>query len=93
MEQRAKALTEGGQIDWGTGEALAFGACLLDGVTIRITGQDVERGTFSHRHAVLHDVENGARLIPLESVARRDARLIICNSLLSEAAVLGFEYG
>jgi len=93
MEQRVKNLREKGRVDWGTGEALAIGSLLLDGTTVRFTGQDAERGTFSHRHAVLHDVETGDRYIPLESIAQRGARFIICNSMLSEAAVLGFEWG
>ncbi|MFQ5513994.1 MAG: 2-oxoglutarate dehydrogenase E1 component [Myxococcota bacterium] len=93
MEQRAEALRGEAPIDWGAGEALAFGSLLVEGVTIRLTGQDSERGTFTHRHAVLHDVENGSRLIPLEKLGTEDARFIIGNSLLSEAAVLGFEYG
>ncbi len=93
MEQRAKNLLENKPIDWGTGEALAFGSLLGDGVTIRLTGQDAERGTFSHRHAVLHDVEDGSIYNPLDTLGGRNARFIICNSMLSEAAVLGFEYG
>jgi len=93
MEQRVKGLKGEGRIDWGTAEALAIGSLLMDGTTIRLTGQDAERGTFSHRHAVLHDVETGDRYLPLESIAQRGARFIICNSMLSEAAVLGFEYG
>ena len=93
MEQRVKSIQEGGLIDWGTAEALALGSLLLDGTTVRLTGQDAERGTFSHRHAVLHDVESNKRFVPLDAIAQRGARLIICNSMLSEAAVLGFEYG
>jgi len=93
MEQRAKNIAEGGPIDWGTGEALALGSLLMEGTTVRMTGQDVERGTFSHRHAVLHDVENGATFRPLAGLATEGASFIIANSLLSEAAVLGFEYG
>jgi 2-oxoglutarate dehydrogenase E1 component len=90
---RAKALEPGGSVDWGTAEAFAIGTLLDQGVTVRMTGQDVERGTFSHRHAVLSDVETGDKFIPLNNAARGDARLIIVNSMLSEAAVLGFEYG
>jgi 2-oxoglutarate dehydrogenase E1 component len=94
MEQRTESILSGEKrIDWGTGEALALGSLLHEGTTIRITGQDVERGTFSSRHAVLHDVETGARHVPLVSLAREGANLIIGNSMLSEAAVLGFEYG
>ena len=93
MKQRADAIAEGRRIDWGTGEALAIGSLLLEGTTVRMTGQDVERGTFGHRNAVLHDVETGAEHVPLQAVARDGAQFIIANSLLSEAAVLGFEYG
>ncbi len=93
MEQRARAIAEGRGIDWGTAESLALGTMLLEGTTIRLTGQDTERGTFSSRHAVLHDVETGARTIPLDTLTSSGSRLIIRNSNLSEAAVLGFEYG
>ena len=93
MEQRARAIAEGRAIDWGTAESLALGTMLLEGTTIRLTGQDAERGTFSSRHAVLHDVETGARTIPLDTLTSNRSRLIIRNSNLSEAAVLGFEYG
>jgi 2-oxoglutarate dehydrogenase E1 component len=93
LGQRAASLRPGGQIEWATGEALAIGSLLDEGLTVRMTGQDVERGTFSQRHAVLHDVETGARHNWLNEVAEKGARLIICNSMLSEAAVLGFEYG
>jgi 2-oxoglutarate dehydrogenase E1 component len=93
MEQRARSIAEGRGIDWGTAECMALGTMLLEGTTIRLTGQDAERGTFSSRHAVLHDVESGARTIPLDTLTNMDSRLIISNSNLSEAAVLGFEYG
>ncbi|MFQ5696888.1 MAG: 2-oxoglutarate dehydrogenase E1 component [Myxococcota bacterium] len=94
MEERHLAIEAGEGIDWGTAEALAFGTLLAEGHTVRITGQDVERGTFSHRHAVLHDTETGAPYIPLDGLCEDgDARLLIKNSMLSEAAVLGFEYG
>ena len=93
MEERSKTIDARGSIDWGTGEALAIGSLLLEGTTVRLTGQDVERGTFSHRHGVLHDVETGDRFMPLAELARRGANFILSNSLLSEAAVLGFEYG
>ncbi len=92
MRQRRDAVIEDRPIDWGTGEALALGTLLREGTTIRLTGQDAERGTFSHRHAVLHDVNTGETFVPL-SLQARDASFAIANSLLSEAAVLGFEYG
>jgi 2-oxoglutarate dehydrogenase E1 component len=93
MEQRAEALRADQPIDWGTGEALALGSLLLEGTPIRLSGQDAERGTFSHRHAVLRDVENGSRYAPLARLAQKPAALVIANSPLSEFAALGFEYG
>ncbi len=78
-------------LDWGHAETLALGSLLLEGVPIRVTGQDSERGTFSHRHLVLHDAETGARVTPLGEVG--EARFEVYNSALSEAAALGFEYG
>jgi 2-oxoglutarate dehydrogenase E1 component len=93
LEQRARSVLEAEPIDWGTAEALAFGTLLQEGIPVRMTGQDCERGTFGHRHAVLHDVENGARYVSLAKLASGNARFAIANSLLSEAAVLGFEYG
>ncbi|MFI5317275.1 MAG: 2-oxoglutarate dehydrogenase E1 component [Myxococcota bacterium] len=93
LEQRAHAVIENEPMDWGTAEALAFGTLLLEGIPIRMTGQDCERGTFGHRHAVLHDVETGAQYVSLDKLGRSGARFTIANSLLSEAAVLGFEYG
>ncbi len=92
LEQRGR-VAEGEKLDWATAEALAIGSLLREGVTVRMTGQDVERGTFSHRHAVLRDTETGARLTPLEALASGGNQLVIRNSLLSEYAVLGFEYG
>ena len=93
FEQRVRSVLEGSDVDWGTAEALAIGSFLREGVTVRLTGQDSERGTFGHRHAVLHDVETGDRYTPLAKLAPDGTRFIIANSLLSEAAVLGFEYG
>jgi 2-oxoglutarate dehydrogenase E1 component len=93
LEQRAEATKPGGRVDWGTAEALAIGSVLLEGITVRMTGQDVERGTFSHRHAVLHDAETGEKYNTLGALAGERARFIIANSMLSEAAALGFEYG
>jgi 2-oxoglutarate dehydrogenase E1 component len=80
-------------VDWGTAEELAFASILADGTSIRLTGEDVERGTFSHRHAVLHDVTSGAIHVPLQSIPQARAGFEIHNSPLSENAVLGFEYG
>jgi len=78
-------------IDWGYAETLAFGSLLLEDIPIRFTGQDVQRGTFSHRHVVLHDSKNGDEFVPLAAMA--GARLEVHNSPLSETAVIGFEYG
>ena len=80
-------------IDWGLGETLAYGATVLDGHPVRISGQDVERGTFSHRHATFVDFEDDTRYAPLANLSVDQARFEIHNSLLSEAGVLGFEFG
>jgi 2-oxoglutarate dehydrogenase E1 component len=92
LQRRAQTLGESGGIDWGQAEALAFASILADGTPIRLTGQDAERGTFSHRHAVLHR-QDGASYIPLQHLPEARASFSIYNSPLSEAAVLGFEYG
>ncbi len=80
-------------IDWSTAESLAFGSILEDGIPIRLTGQDTERGTFSHRHAVLFDAETGASHIPLQALPQAKASFEVRNSPLSEYAALGFEFG
>jgi 2-oxoglutarate dehydrogenase E1 component len=90
---RRDAVDHGEGIDWGNAEALAFGTLLLEGVPIRLTGQDTGRGTFSHRHAVLYDNETGAPHVPLNHLAPEQAEFEIVNSLLNEAGALGFEYG
>jgi 2-oxoglutarate decarboxylase len=82
-----------GSIDWGFGELLAFGSLLLEGTPVRLTGQDVRRGTFVQRHAVFHDRENGQEWLPLMNLSDQQGRLWIYDSLLSEYAVLGYEYG
>ncbi|HEY3246042.1 MAG TPA: 2-oxoglutarate dehydrogenase E1 component, partial [Phycisphaerae bacterium] len=81
------------RIDWSAAEALAFATLLTEGVRVRLTGQDSERGTFSQRHAVLHDYVNGHTYVPLAHLAPDQAPVEIINSPLSEAGVLGFEYG
>ncbi len=81
------------QIDWGHAEALAFAALLEQGVPIRFSGEDTQRGTFSHRHFVLHDVKTGREYVPLTDVSSAQAWFQVWNSPLSEVAVLGFEYG
>ena len=80
-------------IDWAAAEDLAYASLLEDGVPIRLTGEDVERGTFSHRHAVLHDAETGRRHIPLQRLPQARASFEIHNSPLSENATVGFEFG
>ena len=92
LQRRLKAIEEGG-IDWGQAEALAFASLLVEGIPIRLTGQDTERGTFSHRHAVLHDVHTGETFTPLQNLGESTASFEIYNSPLSEYACLGFEYG
>ena len=93
LEARVTAHKDGGPIDWGFAEALAFGTLVLEGKPIRLSGQDCERGTFSHRHAVLHDMDTNATYAPLKNLDPKQARFCVYNSLLSEAAVLGFDYG
>ena len=93
LDARAKAIETGAGIDWSTAEALAFGSLLLEGRPVRLSGQDSERGTFSQRHSVLIDQENEARHTPLNHIGDKQARFEVINSMLSEEAVLGFEYG
>jgi 2-oxoglutarate dehydrogenase E1 component len=92
LERRVEALDAGG-IDWGQAEALAFASLLVEGIPIRLTGQDTERGTFSHRHLVLHDAATGAQHVPIGNLADAQASFELYNSPLSEFAALGFEYG
>jgi 2-oxoglutarate dehydrogenase E1 component len=94
-EKRAHVLAQPDErtVDWATAEELAMASILADGVSIRMTGEDVERGTFSHRHAVLHDVKTGGIHVPLQALPQARAGFEIHNSPLSENAVLGFEYG
>lgn len=80
-------------LDWGAAEALAFAALVDEQVPVRICGQDSQRGTFSHRHSVLHDIDNGSVYFPLANISPAQARIDIINSPLTEGAVLGFEYG
>jgi 2-oxoglutarate dehydrogenase E1 component len=92
LERRRVALDEGG-IDWGQAESLAFASLLVDGIPIRLTGQDTERGTFSHRHLVLHDADTGAHYAPIQHLPGIGVSFEVYNSPLSEYACLGFEYG
>ncbi|MGH7623454.1 MAG: thiamine pyrophosphate-dependent enzyme, partial [Gemmatimonadaceae bacterium] len=93
LERRRPALATDGGIDWGHAEALAWASLLVEGTSVRISGQDAERGTFSHRQAVLHDHETGATYAPLQHLGEGSAPFEIYNSPLSEVAVLAFEYG
>lgn len=94
LKKRKDAVYSGKGIDFGCGEMLAFGSLLMEGTHVRMTGQDVERGTFSHRHAVLHDIKTDATYTPLNHLdSGNPAKLTIINSMLSECAVLGFEWG
>jgi 2-oxoglutarate dehydrogenase E1 component len=92
--QRRLEMAQGKRrLDWAAAETLAFATLASEGVRIRLTGQDSERGTFSQRHAVLHDVETDERYAPLQNIARDKTRVEFYNSPLSEAGVLGFDYG
>jgi 2-oxoglutarate dehydrogenase E1 component len=93
LESRRKAIETGEGIDWSTAEALAFCSLLLEGHRVRLSGQDSERGTFSQRHSVLIDQENENRYTPFNYIRPDQARYEVVNSMLSEEAVLGFEYG
>jgi 2-oxoglutarate dehydrogenase E1 component len=93
LDARAQAHEQGGPVDWSLGEALAFGSLLMEGSPVRLSGQDSERGTFSQRHSVLYDVDTREAYTPLNQLDEKQARFCVYNSLLSEAAVLGFDYG
>ena len=93
LAARRKAIETGEGFDWAHAEALAFGTLLTDGHGVRLSGQDSRRGTFSQRHSVLYDTETRERFIPLQNLTPDQGRFCVYNSLLSEAAVLGFDYG
>ena len=93
LERRRETIGEEGGIDWAQAEALAWASLLAEGVPIRLTGQDSERGTFSHRHLVLHDSKTGDSHTPIKALASAEAPFELHNSPLSEVACLGFEYG
>jgi 2-oxoglutarate dehydrogenase E1 component len=93
LDERREMVARGEAIDWGTAELLAYGTLLLEGTAVRLCGQDSVRGTFSHRHAALFDAENGRAWVPLNHLAHDQAEIELVASPLSEAAVLGFEYG
>ena len=93
MKQRKEMFFESKELNWAAAELLAYGSLLLEGKTVRLTGQDVQRGTFSHRHAVIHDANTNQPFNSLLEMKDRKGQFYIYNSLLSEYAVLGFEYG
>ncbi|WP_027713992.1 2-oxoglutarate dehydrogenase E1 component [Desulfuromonas sp. TF] len=93
VERNRKSIESGEKIDWAAAEALAFASLLREGVSIRLSGQDSRRGTFNQRHSTLYDVETGEPFVPLAAAAREGAAFRVYDSMLSEAAVLGFEYG
>ena len=91
-EERRKMLAEN-RIDWGLGETIAYGSLLLEGKNVRLSGQDTGRGTFSHRHARLRDSNDGSHYVPLQHLDESQGRFDVIDTMLSEAAALGFEYG
>ncbi|KIL62026.1 hypothetical protein M378DRAFT_13114 [Amanita muscaria Koide BX008] len=93
LSTRGKTVEEGKNIDWSTAEALAFGSLALEKNHVRLSGQDVERGTFSQRHAVIHDQNNESQYVPLNHLGSDQAKFVVCNSSLSEFGALGFELG
>ena len=93
LDRRREVFEAGGPIEWHYAEALAFGSLLLEGIPVRLSGQDSRRGTFSTRHSFIYDAKTGQPYMPLLHLASEQARICIYNSLLSEAAVLGFDYG
>ena len=93
LQEKRKTIDTGRDIDWATGEALAFGTLLAEGTPVRLSGQDSGRGTFSQRHSVLVDQSNDAKYVPLNHVAEGQSRFEVIDSPLNEAGVLGFEYG
>ncbi|MBP3952962.1 2-oxoglutarate dehydrogenase E1 component [Bacillus suaedae] len=93
LKRRLDSFEEDGKIDWALAETLAFATILHDGTPIRLTGQDSERGTFAHRHLVLHDSKNNEVFTPLQNFGKANASFAVYNSPLSEQAVVGFEYG
>ncbi|KAJ5329582.1 Dehydrogenase E1 component [Penicillium brevicompactum] len=93
LQKRQESFSGEQGMDWATAEALAMGSLCLEGHHVRVSGQDVERGTFSQRHAVLHDQNDASKLVPLDSLSPNQARFTIGNSSLSEFGVMGFDYG
>lgn len=93
LKQRAEMVTESNSLDWGMAELLAYGSIIVDGYNVRVSGEDSERGTFSHRHAVIKVEDSEEEFILLNNIEGREGRFAIYNSLLSEYGVMGFDYG
>ncbi|MCH2138651.1 MAG: 2-oxoglutarate dehydrogenase E1 component [Phycisphaerales bacterium] len=93
LDKRSSAVADDAPLDWAMGELLAWGSLLVEGIPIRLTGEDCARGTFSHRHAVLFDAQNGDQWMPLNCLGPGQARMCVHNSPVSEAGCIGFEYG
>jgi len=93
LERRRETLSDKGGVEWGQGEALAFASLVVEGVSVRLTGQDAERGTFGHRNAVLHDAKTGETYTPLANLPGATGAFEVYNSPLTETAAMGFEYG
>ena len=93
LQKRREAVVKGGPIDWGNAETLAYASLLAQGMPIRLSGQDVRRSTFSHRHAAIFDQQNGSAYLPLSSVAAPGASFSAFDSMLAEYSVMGFDYG
>lgn len=93
IESRREMMNGAGHLDWGMAELLAYGSLMYEGTPVRISGQDVVRGTFTHRHAAYYDLKTGERFTPFQSIRPNDVEFCVYDSLLSEYAVLGFEYG
>ena len=93
FDLKKKSIESGKNIDWSTAETLAFGTLLVEGFSVRLSGQDSGRGTFSQRHAVLRNQDNHQRYVPLNNIKKGQKNFEIIDSLLSELAVLGFEFG
>ena len=93
VDARRKMASGEESLDWGCAEMLAFGSLVIDGIPVRLAGQDSQRGTFAHRHAAWHDIKTGQVHIPLANMSPDQADFVVLNTMLSELAVLGFEYG
>ncbi|QBP41164.1 2-oxoglutarate dehydrogenase E1 component [Paenisporosarcina antarctica] len=93
LKRREEPFKGKGKIDWAHAETLAIGSILQDGNPVRLTGQDAQRGTFAHRHVVLHDEKTGAELVPLHHISGANASFVVYNTPLTESAVLGYEFG